>query len=70
MIDIPVREDDPDTCCMAVANVINRGARHYFLGMRGYYLSIPLTLWLFGPLWLLGGVILLTPILYRLDRTV
>lgn len=70
MIDIPVREDDPDTSCMAVAKVINRGARHYFLGMRGYYLAIPLTLWLFGPLWMLGGVITLTPILYRLDRTV
>lgn len=70
MIDIPVRANSPDTCCRAVANVINRGARHYFLGMRGYYLAIPLTLWLFGPLWMLGGVVLLTPILYHLDRTV
>jgi uncharacterized membrane protein len=36
--------------------------------MRGYYLAIPLALWLFGPLWLLGGTIILIITLYRLDR--
>lgn len=53
-----------------VADILNRGGTHYSLGMRGYYLSIPLALWLFGPLWLLAGSLLLVAALYRLDRGV
>lgn len=53
-----------------VTDILDRGATHYTLGMRGYYLAIPLTLWLFGPLWLLGGTLVLIAILYRLDRGV
>jgi uncharacterized membrane protein len=52
----------------AVAEILQRGANHYTLGMRGYYFAIPLSLWLFGSLWLLGGTLLLLVILYRLDR--
>jgi uncharacterized membrane protein len=52
----------------AVTEILQRGANHYTLGMRGYYFAIPLSLWLFGSLWLLGGTLLLLVILYRLDR--
>lgn len=52
----------------AAAEMLQRGASHYTLGMRGYYFAIPLSLWLFGPLWLLGGTLLLLVALYRLDR--
>lgn len=51
-------------------NILDRGGLHYTLGMRGYYLTIPLALWLFGLLWLLVGTLLLIIILYRLDRGV
>ncbi len=51
-----------------VTDILNRGAMHYTLGMRGYYLAIALTLWLFGPLWLLSGTVLLIAVLYWLDR--
>lgn len=51
-----------------VTDILDRGSTHYTLGMRGYYLSIPLALWLFGPLWLVAGSIVLIIILYRLDR--
>jgi uncharacterized membrane protein len=51
-----------------VTEILKRGANHYSLGMRGYYLAIPLSLWLFGSLWLLGGTLLLLVILSRLDR--
>ncbi|ADE14779.1 protein of unknown function DUF599 [Nitrosococcus halophilus Nc 4] len=54
----------------AVTEILQRGANHYTLGMRGYYLAIPLSLWLFGSLWLLGGALLLVVVLYRLDRLV
>ena len=67
-INIPP-EKDPIVTYDAVANIINHGHIHYTLGMRGYYLSVPLTLWLFGPSWLLASALVLTIILYRLDRT-
>lgn len=53
-----------------VAEMLQRGGNHYTLGMRGYYLAIPLSLWLLGALWLLGGTLLLLLVLYRLDRFV
>lgn len=69
MIDIPVN-DTPDDACRAAADIINRGAFHYFLGMRGYYLAIPMTLWLFGPIWMLAGTIMMVFIVHYLDRTI
>jgi len=47
---------------------LNRAAIYYRLGMRAYYFTVPLLLWLFGPLWLLGATVLLVYFLYHLDR--
>ena len=52
----------------AVTQVLNHGALHYTIGMRGFYLSVPLALWLFGPIWMLAGSMVLVAVLYRLDR--
>jgi len=52
----------------AVTQVVNHGALHYTIGMRGFYLSVPLALWLFGPVWMLAGSLVLVTVLYRLDR--
>ena len=52
----------------AVTQVVNHGALHYTIGMRGFYLSVPLALWLFGPIWMLAGSLVLVTVLYRLDR--
>jgi uncharacterized membrane protein len=43
-------------------------AGHFTLGMRGYYFAVPLTLWLFGPIWLLLGGAGLTAALHRHDH--
>jgi uncharacterized membrane protein len=67
-INVPPSQD-PLVSYDTVAGIVNRGAIHYTMGMRGYYLSIPLTLWLFGPVWLLAGTIALILILNKLDRT-
>ena len=48
---------------------IERGALHYTLGMRGFYLAIPLTLWFFGPAWMLAGAVGLVVVLTFVDRT-
>ena len=69
MINLPV--DEPGSASIEdVIKILDRGGTHYTLGMRGYYLSIPLALWLFGPLWLLAGTLLLIAVLYQLDRGV
>ncbi len=53
-----------------VIDILDRGGTHYTFGMRSYYLALPLALWLFGPLWLLAGTLLLIGALFRLDRGV
>ena len=52
----------------AVTQILNHGALHYTIGMRGFYLSVPMALWLFGPIWMLAGSLILIAVLYRLDR--
>ena len=53
-----------------LTKVLNRGTTHYTLGMRAYYLAVPFVFWLFGPTWMLGGSILITAILYKVDRII
>ncbi len=51
-----------------IAGIVQRGSLHYTVGMRGYYLAIPLTFWLFGPLWMLAATLVLLLAVYQLDR--
>ena len=59
---------DSTVSAEAVTHVLNHGALHYTIGMRGFYFSVPLALWLFGPIWLLASSLVLVAVLYRLDR--
>ena len=52
-----------------ITEILNRGMLHYTLGMRGYYLGVLLVLWLFGPIWMLLGTVVLLLVLHHLDRT-
>ncbi len=67
MINLPL-DDKSGITINDVVKILDRGGMHYTLGMRAYYLAIPLALWLFGPLWLLAGSVLLIATLYKLDR--
>jgi uncharacterized membrane protein len=51
-----------------ITTILNRGMMHYTMGMRGYYLSVLLFLWLFGPIWMLIGTVVMTIVLAHLDR--
>lgn len=51
-----------------VQHLLDRGGLHYTLGMRFFYLAVPLSLWLFGALWLLLGSIALCIALYLMDH--
>lgn len=65
MLTLPAGQEGMST---AEASV-HRGAVQYHMGMRGYYVLIPLALWLVGPLWFLGGAVILTLVMRRMDRT-
>jgi uncharacterized membrane protein len=69
IVNVPLGKD-PAASVACAAEILNHGALHYTLGMRGFYLAIPLGLWLFGPLWMLGGTVLILLVLYRLDREI
>ena len=60
--------DDAEKVVSTSLRYINRGAWHYTLGMRAFYLAIPVTLWLFGPIWLGIGAVALTGLLFIHDR--
>ncbi len=52
-----------------VARLLNRSGSYYSLGMRSYYISVPLVFWLFGPYLLLASSIGLVMVLYHIDRS-
>ena len=51
-----------------VAHHLNRASDYNSLGMRTYYFSVPLVLWLFGPQWMLVSTVILIAVLYQLDH--
>ena len=48
---------------------LNRAGHFYSIGMRAYYYTVPLLLWLFGPHLMLAGTVALVVSLHFLDRT-
>jgi uncharacterized membrane protein len=50
-----------------VAGILSHATFHYTAGMRGYYIGVLLVLWLFGPIWMLLGTIILIWVLCYLD---
>lgn len=52
----------------ASLRALGRGAAAYNVGMRCYYVSIPVALWLLGPVWFLAGALVMTTLIYRLDH--
>jgi uncharacterized membrane protein len=56
-----------DHMAMVVAQM-NRAGIFYRIGTRAYFYIVPLLLWLFGPLLLLGSTLVLIFFSYHLDR--
>ena len=67
MINVPI-ECDPLLSPEFIANTLDTGMVHYTLGMRAFYLSVVATLWLFGPVWMFLGSLVMVCVLYRLDH--
>ncbi len=68
LINVPVGSRDfAQPHCVAAQ--LNRAGRFYSIGMRAYYLLVPLLFWLFGPHFLVMATLLLVWVLYHLDRS-
>lgn len=69
MINAPQSEDLVATNPAHVSAHLNRAGHFYSVGMRAYYYTVPLLLWLFGPHFMFAGTLGLVVSLYYLDRT-
>lgn len=69
LINVPSAERDYSTSVTFVAIQLNRAANHFHIGMRAFYFMIPLVFWLFGPIYLLVATVLMTLVVYFMDRT-
>ena len=67
MINVPV-DCDPMLTPEFIAHTLDIGMLHYTMGMRAYYLSVVVTLWLFGPVWMFLGSLVMVVVLYKLDH--
>lgn len=65
----PAKRTHPALQPDQVAWRLNRAGFFYTVGMRAYYISVPLVFWLFGPVFLLSASAVLVVVLYRLDRS-
>lgn len=50
-----------------MATTVNRGSYFWSLGLRAFYFSFPLFLWIFGPVPMFSSSFLLVFVLYFLD---
>jgi uncharacterized membrane protein len=67
MINVPIG-CDPMLTPDLIAHTLDMGMMHYTMGMRALYLSVVATLWLFGPVWMFLGSLVLVMVLYKLDH--
>lgn len=68
LINVPNTPERHGVTPERVAQHLNRAVAYNSLGMRTYYFAVPLVLWLFGPLWMLGSTFVLVGVLYHLDH--
>lgn len=68
MINVPMTMKHRALTPQHVALHLNRAGAFYAIGMRSYYVAVPLVFWLFGPHFMLLSTIILIPILFYLDR--
>lgn len=68
LLNLPRDDHDSRPDSEAAIRALSRGASAYNLGMRCYYVAIPLASWLLGPIWFLAGALVMTVLIYQLDH--
>lgn len=69
MINAPQNEHMVAANPAHVSAHLNHAGSFYSIGMRAYYYTVPLLLWLFGPHFMFAGTVALVVSLHYLDRT-
>ncbi|XP_059304424.1 uncharacterized protein LOC132056305 [Lycium ferocissimum] len=70
LINVPYNKLDSSRHCLTaeyVGRTVNRGSYFWSLGLRAFYFSFPLFLWIFGPIPMFLCCIFLVVMLYFLD---
>ncbi|HSD60740.1 MAG TPA: DUF599 domain-containing protein, partial [Burkholderiales bacterium] len=68
MINVPLSASHRAISADHVATHLNRAGTYHSIGMRAYYLSVPLVFWLFGPHLMFLAAVVLVAFLYHVDR--
>lgn len=68
LITLPSSKDSRESINYVVRN-LNRGSFFWSLGLRAFYLSFPLFLWIFGPIPMFACCCTMSFVLYFLDTT-
>lgn len=68
LITLPSSKDSRESIDYVVRN-LNRGSFFWSLGLRAFYLSFPLFLWIFGPIPMFVCCCIMSFVLYFLDTT-
>lgn len=67
LITIPLGDSAPGLTADYVNRLLRRSTNFFHLGLRAYYFSFPLLLWLFGPIPLFVCCLIMVMLLYIVD---
>ena len=68
LLSIPVGDNAPGLTPEYVNEFIYRSQNFFTLGLRGYYFSFPLLLWIFGPISMFACSVVVIFLLHTLDK--
>ena len=68
LVNVPLRLNHKAISPEHVAFHLNRAGKFHSIGMRAFYITVPLVFWLFGPHFMLLSTVVLIPVLYHIDR--
>lgn len=69
MVSLPAADANGPLSPEWVATRLNQAGAFYTVGMRAYFVTVPLVFWLFGPILLVVATVGLVLMLYYLDRS-
>lgn len=69
LINVAAVDRAADEGVKRVAAYMTRAGLYYTVGMRSYYMAVPMVFWMFGPTYLVVSTVLLLVGLYYMDRS-
>lgn len=67
LVNVPLHRMTGNMSPEYVARLVNRGSHFGSAGLRAFYFSLPMLMWIFGPIPMLGCCVVLVFLLYFLD---